>query len=32
MDGYIPKPVSPKALIEVVEGVSMPLSSAAATA
>jgi signal transduction histidine kinase/CheY-like chemotaxis protein len=32
MDGYIPKPISPKALIAVVERVSMPLSSAAASA
>ena len=29
MDGYIPKPISPKALIAVVESVSEPLSSAA---
>jgi CheY-like chemotaxis protein len=29
MDGYIPKPISPKALIAVVESVSVPLSSAA---
>jgi signal transduction histidine kinase/ligand-binding sensor domain-containing protein/CheY-like chemotaxis protein len=32
MDGYIPKPISPKALIAVVESVSVPLSSAAASA
>ncbi len=32
MDGYIPKPISPKALIAAVEEVSAPLSSAAASA
>jgi signal transduction histidine kinase/CheY-like chemotaxis protein len=32
MDGYIPKPVSPKALISVVEGVSISVSSASASA
>jgi signal transduction histidine kinase/ligand-binding sensor domain-containing protein/DNA-binding response OmpR family regulator len=32
MDGYIPKPISPKALIAVVESVALPLSSAAASA
>jgi hypothetical protein len=32
MDGYIPKPISPKSLIAVVESVSLPLSSAAASA
>jgi signal transduction histidine kinase/ligand-binding sensor domain-containing protein/CheY-like chemotaxis protein len=32
MDGYIPKPVSPKALIALVESVAAPVSSAAATA
>ncbi len=29
MDGYIPKPISPQALIAVVESISAPLSSAA---
>jgi CheY-like chemotaxis protein len=29
MDGYIPKPVSPKELIAVVESVSVPISSVA---
>ncbi len=29
MDGYVPKPVSPKELISVVESVSIPLSSQA---
>jgi signal transduction histidine kinase/ligand-binding sensor domain-containing protein/DNA-binding response OmpR family regulator len=32
MDGYIPKPVSPKELISMVESVSAPLPSAAASA
>jgi signal transduction histidine kinase/ligand-binding sensor domain-containing protein/CheY-like chemotaxis protein len=32
MDGYIPKPVSPKALIATVEGVSIPASQASASA
>jgi signal transduction histidine kinase/ligand-binding sensor domain-containing protein/CheY-like chemotaxis protein len=32
MDGYIPKPVSVKALIAVVESVSLPFPPAAATA
>jgi CheY-like chemotaxis protein len=32
MDGYIPKPISPQALIAVVESISAPLSSAAASA
>ena len=29
MDGYVPKPVSPKELISVVESVSIPMSSQA---
>jgi signal transduction histidine kinase/ligand-binding sensor domain-containing protein/CheY-like chemotaxis protein len=32
MDGYIPKPVSPKELIAVVESVSIPISPASASA
>ncbi len=32
MDGYIPKPVSPKELITVVESVTIPVSSQAASA
>jgi CheY-like chemotaxis protein len=32
MDGYIPKPVSPKELITVVESVSIPISAASASA
>jgi CheY-like chemotaxis protein len=32
MDGYIPKPVSPKDLIAMVEGVSIPISPASASA
>jgi signal transduction histidine kinase/ligand-binding sensor domain-containing protein/DNA-binding response OmpR family regulator len=32
MDGYIPKPVSPKELIAMVEGVSVPISPASASA
>jgi CheY-like chemotaxis protein len=32
MDGYIPKPVSPKELIAMVESVSVPASPASASA
>jgi signal transduction histidine kinase/ligand-binding sensor domain-containing protein/CheY-like chemotaxis protein len=32
MDGYIPKPVSPKELISMVEGVTLPISPASASA
>ena len=32
MDGYVPKPVSPKELIAVVESVSVPISQASASA
>jgi DNA-binding response OmpR family regulator len=30
MDGYIPKPISPKELIATVESVSPPVSAASA--